>query len=297
MTSKRNTTLSVILTLFKLIYRYPALLLIIFPVAGLNYLYEVKIARPAQIFQGVPKLQSNTDFMNWFRVLRNPHFMIGYSDLRSNPLWASYKINPVPKNAPHLKRPSSFKSDWRSLHRVKHKDYTGSGYDRGHMAPNYIISSLYGKQAQLNTFLMSNISPQRPNLNRKLWQRLEEVEAKFFSALNNNEVWVITGTVFKEKRRFLSSASHIQIPDALYKIYAISIQPHQAPKILAFLMPQNAKGYESLNKYLVTVDEIEGLTGLDFFSDLENNIENTVEANIEPKFWNLKAVANLKSRY
>jgi len=66
------------------------------------------------------------------------------------------------------------------------------------MAPNYAISTLYGKSSQLDSFLMTNITPQKPNLNRKIWQRLEEIEIKYFTKLSD-EIYVYTGTILMIK--------------------------------------------------------------------------------------------------
>ena len=280
---------------FKLMYRNPLMMLFLLIVGGGGYAYEVQIARPAQVFKGVPVAEQWQHPFRWFRVFRNAHFMLGYSDVRGNPLWVTYQLNAVDKNATKHKRPSSFKSDWRSLNQVISADYKGSGYDRGHMAPNYAISRLYGKPAQLNSFLMSNITPQKPKLNQKLWQRLEAVEVKHFTKLNNR-VWVLTGPVFSGDVERLKSGSNVEIPDAFYKIYALSKADGKI-QMLAFLMPQKVKGNESLSRYVTSVDEVEAQTGLDFFSDLDDALEEVVEAAIDPDAWALKRVANLKSRY
>lgn len=280
--------------LFSAIWKNPKLLLLGFVFVGLFYAYEVKIGRPAATYMGVPKSENFS--MNTFtRVFRNSDFMIGYSDYRGNPLWVTYKLTPVAKNAKGYKRPSSFSKDWRNITAITHQDYTRSGYDRGHMAPNYAISRLYGRDAQLSTFEMSNITPQKPNLNRKVWQRLEEVEVGEFTKYFD-EIWVFTGPIFDEKITRLSSSSFIEIPDAFYKIY-IGVSKNKAPKSLAFIMPQSVKGNESLMKFVTTIDKVEEKTGLDFLPLLESKIEAKVEKSKESKPWHLKSVATTPSRY
>lgn len=117
-----------------------------------GYGYEMLIARPVLMYQGSPQALSTFNINTWFRVLRNNGFIVGYSDFRGNPLWVEYALTPVPDNAPSLKRPSHFQTDWRGLNRVSHDDYTKSGFDRGHNAPNHAMSMLYGKYAQANSF-------------------------------------------------------------------------------------------------------------------------------------------------
>jgi len=291
--ANKNKILSwMMIGLVKLLFKYPLIWLVLGVLGGGFYAYEVKIARPAQIYKGVPESQG---LNAWYRVFRNADFMLGYSDLRGNPLWVAYALSAVDKGAKRYKRPSTFKVDWRSLNQVTHKDYTRSGYDRGHMAPNYAISSLYGRAAQLDSFLMSNISPQSPKLNRKLWQRLEEVGVKHFTQLPG-KLWVLTGPVFDEHTQRLSSAWRVEIPDAFYKIYIREIA-NKPPQTLAFLMPQKVRGNESLNRYVVSIDKIESLTGLNFLSELDDDIEAQVEASSASVGWNLQQVANLRGRY
>ena len=291
----RNLLVRLPFRLLRIGLKDPLMLALMLALGGGWYAYEVRVARPAMAYQGIPETQNLRQPLHWFRVLRNPDFMVGYSDLRGGPLWVSYKIKAITARAPHPPRLRGFIRDWRTLNPVIQDDYRGSGYDRGHMAPNYAMSRLYGRQAQHDTFLMSNISPQRPNLNRKLWQRLEQVEVDYFTR-SNREVWVLTGPVFKNPINRLKTAWNVEIPDAFFKIYARP-NAHGTPKLLAFLMPQNARGNEPLTRYVTTVDNIEQLTGLDFFSNLDDCIENKLEAAVDAAPWQLQQVARLPTRY
>ncbi len=262
--------------------------------AAIWYSYEVFYARPNATFAGVPQAQ-HWDLNHATRIFRNNGFMLGYSEWRGSPLWVTYHLTPKPEGIHIGKRPSSFHVDLRSIRRVRHDDYTSSGYDRGHMAPNYAIATLYGRNAQIDTFDMTNITPQKPKLNRKLWQRLESVEidylAKWFKS-----VWVLTGPIYDENKEKLKS-SNVEIPDAFYKIY---IQPQGndgKPHVLALIMPQKVYGNESLMKYVTTVDDVEKKTGFDFFSELDDTIEDQIEAQNEADYWRLKEVAKLPSRF
>lgn len=285
---------SLVLLIFRLIKNKSMLLLFFLLLTSIWYGYQRFLVYPSLSFKGLPQAQRGLNFSTWNRTLTNQAFLVGYSDKRGNPLWVSYKLTSVPENAPRLKRPTRFTSDWRTINRVNHQDYDKSGYDRGHLAPNYAISSLYGKEAQLETFLLTNISPQKPNLNRKLWQRLEEIEIKYFTQLSST-IWVITGPVFDDKIEYLKSAHNVEIPDAFYKVYAM--QKDNNIYLLAFLMPQTVKGNEPLDRYLVTVDKIEELSGLDFFHELSDTEENALESTLNSTTWNLTAVSRIPGRY
>ncbi len=288
-----NNMLQIFLVVFRFIQKYPRVTMPLLTLVLCGYGYEMLIARPVLMYQGSPQALSTFNINTWFRVLRNNGFIVGYSDFRGNPLWVEYALTPVPDNAPSLKRPSHFQTDWRGLNRVSHDDYTKSGFDRGHNAPNHAMSMLYGKYAQADSFLMTNISPQRPKLNQQIWQRLEEMELSLF-AKNFGKVWVITGPIFSHfPEKIVSSLWHVDIPKAFYKIYVTEETDSKPAFALAFIMPQTVTGKESLSQFITSIDTVEAQTGLDFLSDFEDKVENHLEGMIETAPWNLNALSKI----
>ncbi|WP_227842164.1 DNA/RNA non-specific endonuclease [Vreelandella zhuhanensis] len=228
------------------------------------------------------------------RVLRNDGFLVGWSDVRVNALWVSYQLHAV-EDARIGARPT-FQADWRTLWPIGTNEYSGSGYDRGHLAPNYAIAAVHGRAAQLHTFRMSNMAPQRPDLNRQLWQRLEESVMDHF-APRFEQLQVITGPVFPESfmDNVFNRVGLVEIPEAFYKII---VAPHaEAPQALAFIMPQTARGNEPLDDYLVSIDQVEARTGLDFFPNLPQDVEQRLESRIETDGWALEEVAKRPGRF
>lgn len=260
----------------------PKAFLVAFLLGGLSYSYEVFIARDTMSFQGIPCAMQNT-LQTYTRIFRNSAYIVGYSDLKGNPLWVVYQLTPAKENAPHLKRPDGFHADWRNVGLITSGDYTNSGYDRGHMAPNHAISILYGKEAQYETFLMTNITPQKPSLNQKLWQQLEEKELEMF-APKFKALWVYTGPLFDAKVRRLKSSYFVEIPDAFYKMY-VGIEEDGTLRALAFILPQNAKTTDRLEKYAVSIDEVERRSGFDFLHELEDELEDEIEKKVDVNAW------------
>lgn len=293
--ARRRNSFNLMQLLWRAGRNHPAVLLVAALLGGGWYGYEINLARPQMAYMGIPKAQSGHPAM-WTRVFRNDGFMLGYSDLRGNPLWVIYRLSPVPERTRQYRRPGHFSSDWRSLAPIGQDDYSGSGYDRGHMAPSYAIARVYGKDAQLDTFLMSNITPQKPNLNQKLWQRLEEAEIDIF-ARQFGAVWVVTGPIFGPDSKRLRSSLWVEIPESFYKIYVVPARTGREPQMLAFVVPQNVKGTESLDRFLASVDHVEALTGFDFFHELEDGLENRLEAQTDPAAWPLEEAAGLPGRY
>lgn len=260
---------------------------------GGAYWYEVQ-QREQWAYAGLPKAQEWAHWQTWHRVFRNSGFMVGYSDLRMNPLWVTYRLE-AKERAPIGPRPQRFEEDWRAIIRVHHDDYTGSGYDRGHLAPNYGIALVHGRQAQLETFLMTNISPQTPELNRQVWQRIEQATVDHFAQIKG-EVWVITGPVFGENPSRLSS-SRVEIPEAFYKIFVAPPRGTRPLKVLAFLVPQKVRGNEPLDRFLVSVREIEHATGLNFLHRLPQAQQDLLETAIRPEPWRVKEISRRPGRF
>ncbi len=203
------------------------------------------------------------------RTLQNDGFSIGYDTKRRRAAWVAFRLTPV---AHHHSMPRpKFRPDPRLDHPQDLSIYAGSAYDRGHMAPNYAISQLYGAHAQRQTFYYSNIEPQTPRLNELLWQRLEEIEIDDIAPAMHT-LWVVTGPI---------PAHDGGPPMAFYRIWLAKTHAGHW-SMLAFRIPQRVRGDERLDQYIVSVDAIEAATGLNFFSNLPAKAQKALESHPAP---------------
>ncbi len=226
-------------------------------------------------YAGAPKSKADMPL----EVLTNKAYMVGYSEKRRDPAWVSYRVFRVaPAKAPH--RSDRFKVDSRTQSAVSSADFTKTGYDRGHMAPSRVIGLLYGAEAQEETFLMSNIVPQKPDLNRGTWRVLEEMECDKL-AVNFEEIWVTTGPTFEDKVKTLLGG--VAIPTSFYKIFID--EENGTPRAISFLIPQEVKGGENMQMFLTSVRQIEGLTGLDFNPQMNKALQEKVETAVPTGLW------------
>jgi endonuclease G len=229
------------------------------------------------LFAGLPQATSE---LSHFKKLSNIGYIVGYSEHRKDPLWAAYRLKRM-ENPPNPgPRPKKFKMDERTDAKVKHEDYTNSGYDRGHMAPNWAIATRYGQDAQLETFLMSNICPQKHKLNGGMWKYLEMIIAKAY-ANQFGDIWVFAGPIFDDDVQTLKSGD--EIPDEFYTIMVI-IEDDQI-QMQAFVMGQEQSGREPLGNFITNIDNIEDKTGLDFFTDLPDKLEEKLESSTPSQAW------------
>jgi len=211
-------------------------------------------------------------------LLPREGFVVAYDEVRENPAWVAYKLEgrPVYDSGD---RPSRFAEDDSTRARVEHDDYTGSGYDRGHMAPNYAIAVYYGPAAQEQTFLMSNIVPQDPDLNQGPWRELEETIANTYTE-RFDAVYVVVGPIYDAEREILpnrnpADRNRIEIPDAFFQI-VVGTRDDQM-RVMSVVMPQEISRHADWRNYTQSVDEVERLTGYDFMRDLPDDVEDAVE--------------------
>jgi DNA/RNA endonuclease G (NUC1) len=126
-----------------------------------------------------------------YHVLRNQGYVSGYDAGIQDPRWVETRFFGV-TNPRSVARPKQFSPDDRiePRYRVDTHFLTDTGYDRGHMAPNWGVSICYGRNAQIETFLLTNVVPQSPALNRGLWETLEKIISNDY-ARRFGQVWVM----------------------------------------------------------------------------------------------------------
>jgi endonuclease G, mitochondrial len=228
-------------------------------------------------YAGVP---IRAGYPNPITLLDNGAFVVGYDEIRRVPAWVAYRLFPNPGTF-SFSRPSRFSIDERTRARISHDDYTNTGFSRGHMAPNFAIMTRYGREAQLATFTMSNIVPQRQALNGGPWENLESMIANDF-AENLEEVWVITGPIFDDILELFAESS-VEIPDQFYKI--VVDEENGQPRSLAFIMNEDTRSPAKLEDFLVSIDAIETVAGFDFFPGLDDDAEEDLESDAADDLW------------
>jgi endonuclease G len=185
------------------------------------------------------------------KLLHKKAFDICYSYKLKNPLAVVYKIDgSLIDKYNYSRKHLRFKPDYSLPRKCRSypQDYSHTGYDRGHNAPNAVFD--YDKSIQKETFLMSNISPQKPGLNRKLWAKIEKFAR--YEARKYGYVRIITGSCGSlgnlGKRRH-----YVNIPSYWYKIIFL---PNG--EVISFLTPNTNKvARDKAKKYLVPEKTIE----------------------------------------
>ena len=157
--------------------------------------------------------------------------------------------------------------------------YDGFGYDRGHLAPS--ADFRWSEQALSESYLYSNMSPQLADFNRKAWAELEAALRGYVYNHPETQLYVVSGGVLKEGLPAIEQGVHkVRIPHHFYKV-ALDLKNKTA---VGFIVPHQPID-DALKEFAVSVDEVEEVTGLDFFSNLPDVLEEQLETTFSLENW------------
>ena len=159
------------------------------------------------------------------------------------------------------------------------RDYTRSGYDRGHMCP--AGEQKWSETAMRHSFVMANICPQKHELNTGAWKTLEDKERMW--AKRDSALVIVAGPIYDSSDSETIGKNKVRVPSAFFKVL---LAPYAEPmRAIGFVYP-NMKCEGNMQAYSVSVDDVEKMTGMDFFSALPDDIEDKVESTVSFKDWN-----------
>ena len=205
-------------------------------------------------------------------------YSLSYNEDHEQANWIFYELTDYEVSGT-VKRKNQFRSDPKvKTASASLSDYRGSGYDRGHLAP--AADMKWSVTAMSESFYMSNMSPQRPSFNRGIWKRLEE-QVRLW-ALNNKSIYVVTGGVLVDELETIG-VNEVSVPEYYYKVILDYIEPEL--KGIGFILP-NQKEMGLLKSYVVSIDEVEKFTNIDFFPSLPDATEDQLEGKIDLSKWN-----------
>jgi endonuclease G len=221
-------------------------------------------------------------------LMEKPSFALSYNRDKGTPNWVSWHLETEWTGS--LPRTDTFRADpvvspdW---YRVQSTDYFGSGFDRGHMTPNADRDNSASIPLNQETFLMSNMVPQAPNNNQGPWADLENF---LRTLLATNEIYVVSGPAGVGGSGDNGSATtiangHVTVPAYTWKVALVISRGdddisrvNAATRTIAVIMPNQNSINPDWHTYLTTVDAVEALTGYDFFANVPDIIETSIEA-------------------
>ena len=211
------------------------------------------------------------------QIVIHDYYTLSYNEKYEQAEWVAYELKKSYVRSSNFERPYFIEDPKVKTGSADWRNYKKSGYDKGHLCPAGDME--FAINAYNDTFFTSNISPQVHDFNGGVWNRLEQ-KVRYW-ATKYDGIYVITGGVLQPSLKTIGK-EEVLVPNYFYKILLDNSNGEY--KIIAFLVP-NEKSDKPLYSFVVSVDSLEKMTGIDFFPKLENKTENRLEKSSDYKAW------------
>lgn len=216
------------------------------------------------------------------QIVEHMGYTLSYNEEMRIPNWVAYELLDSELYGDFDRR-EEFKPDPSVRGRQAYdSDYRGSGWDRGHMAPSGDMK--WSSQVQKECFYLTNICPQNHNLNSGVWNDLEKqvrYEARYYK-----RIWVVCGPVVGRNLYGTIGDNQVVIPDGFFKAL-LARRKNGNYVSIGFYFP-NESGTQALSEYAMSVDDLEDLVGMDLFYNLDDHVQDDVEAVFNPSDWKIR---------
>ena len=210
-------------------------------------------------------------------IIEHMGYALSYNSDYRVPNWVAYELLETEVITAYRSREDRFEPDPLIKGRQAYdRDYVGSGYDRGHMAP--AADMRWSSQTMKECFYLSNVCPQNHNLNSGAWNDLEKqvrYEARYYKS-----IYVVCGPIFEYNNPKHIGYNHVMVPDAFFKAL-LARRKDGSYAAIGFIFP-NVACERNLTLYAMTVDELEAKLGMDLFFNLETKAQDKAEAVMDP---------------
>jgi endonuclease G len=204
------------------------------------------------------------------QIINRKAYTVSYNKETKCPNWVAWHL-PANHADGEWARSNDYREDYDvPAPRATNEDYRGSSWSRGHMCP--AGDNKWDADAMSETFLLTNMCPQDRNLNSGLWNRVEQDCRRW--AQRYHDVYIACGPLYLNREHEVIGTNKVVVPEAFYKVVLCL---HGTPKAIGFIV-RNNEGTKKKDEYVNTVDEVERITGIDFFPALPDSIEDKVEA-------------------
>ncbi len=211
------------------------------------------------------------------QIVSHLAYTLSYNDFHEQADWVAYELTKAEVLANEVERTDDFREDPDvEKGSATLEDYSNSGYDRGHLAPAGDMQSSYDIMSE--SFFMSNMSPQTPEFNRGKWKTLESQVRDW--AIQYGKVYINVGGILNNDLPVIGP-SQVSVPQFYFK----AILDYEGKKGIAFIM-ENKELTADISTFAVTIDEAERLSGIDFFTFVPTDEQNSIESKMQLEDWN-----------
>ena len=227
----------------------------------------IRICMPKPL-KGVPEM-----------ILYRRAYIVSYNRETKQPNWVAWNLSAEHTDGPYQRLNVYHEDEEVPLPRATNDDYRGSGWSKGHMCP--AGDNKWDEQVMFETFSLTNVCPQNASLNSGLWNSIEMDCRKW--AKRFGDIYIVCGPVFFRKEHETIGENKIVVPEAFFKVVLCFKGKPKAFGIIA----RNTEGNKKRDLYYNTIDQVERITGYDFFCSLPDKLENEIEAaDVNMDDWN-----------
>lgn len=213
------------------------------------------------------------------QILKRTAYTASYNRKTRNPNWVGWVLTAEHTDGPYERKGIKFEEDEEvPAPRARYSDIRESecGYQRGHLCP--AADNKWSFKTQKEAFLMTNICPQNGDLNQRDWKYLEQDCREW--ALKYGKIYIVAGPIFNKKRPKTVGENKVAVPDAFFKVVLMVPESGGKDAKAAGFVYDNKEGHHPASHYQKTIDEVERMTHLDFFHQLDDQIENDIESRL-----------------
>lgn len=212
------------------------------------------------------------------QILKRTGYVASYNKTTLLPNWVAWHLTAERTEGSAKRSGVDFAEDTEVPEpRATDWDYYNSGYDRGHMCP--AADNKWSKKAMEESFLFTNMCPQNGNLNRGDWNEMEMACRKW--AKKYVDLYIVCGPILYKGKHKTIGKNKVVVPEAFFKVV---LRTGDDPQAIGFIY-KNTSGNRPKDSYVNTVDEVERITGIDFFPSLPDDVEKNVEATADIANW------------
>ena len=212
------------------------------------------------------------------QILKRTGYVASYNKTTLLPNWVAWHLTAERTEGSAKRSGVDFAEDTEVPEpRATDWDYYNPGYDRGHMCP--AADNKWSKKAMEESFLFTNMCPQNGNLNRGDWNEMEMACRKW--AKKYGDLYIVCGPILYKGKHKTIGKNKVVVPEAFFKVV---LRTGDDPQAIGFIY-KNTSGNRPKDSYVNTVDEVERITGIDFFPSLPDDVEKNVEATADIANW------------
>ena len=211
-------------------------------------------------------------------ILHRRGYTVSYNPKTLIPNWVAWHLSASHTDGPYKRGGIQFHEDDDIPEpRVNTYDYIQSGYDRGHICPSG--DNKWNEDAQRESFLLTNVCPQGHNLNAGDWNEMEQQCRRW--AERYGKIYIVSGPILYKKKHKTIGRNKVVVPEAFFKVV---LRLGDDPKAIGFIY-KNEDGNRPKGDYVNSIDQVERITGIDFFPTLPDQLEQSIEATAEWGDW------------